>query len=232
MANPSSERTRTIAPLRRAAFVLILSSIGALILYTAGYALLSAFSYDDFPEALAVKVELMPLIFPVHMVAGALALILLPLVIALRRRPRWHRPLGRIAAVDVLVAGLTAYPVAWVAPVTTISAAGFSAQATVWLILLGAGLWNIRRRRYAAHWTCMLLMTATTMGAVVFRVFLALWAMQGASRWFEAFYALDSWIAWMLPLGATALLLQARSKRRLIRSTGVPSASRTPRATA
>ncbi len=230
--NPSSERMRAIAPLRRAAFALILTSIAGLILYTAGYALLQAFSNDDFPEALAVKVELMPLIFPVHMVTGALALILLPLVIALRRRPRWHRPLGRIAAADVLVAGVTAYPVAWVVPVTTVSAAGFSAQATVWLTLLGLGLWNIRRRRLAAHWTCMILMTATTMGAVVFRVLLALWAMQGASRWFETFYALDSWIAWMLPLGTTALVLRYRSKRRAIRSTGVPSASGTARVTA
>lgn len=213
MVNPSSERVRAAEPLRRAAFALILTPIAALILYTAGLALLQAFSNDDFPEALAVKVELMPLIFPVHMVAGALALILLPAVIALRRRPRWHRPLGRIAAVDVLVAGLTAYPVAWVAPVTTISAAGFSAQATVWLALLALGLWNIRRRRIAAHWQCMLLMTATAYGAVVFRVLLALWAMQGASRWFEAFYALDSWIAWMLPLGGMAWLIARRRPR-------------------
>lgn len=212
--NPSSERARTVEPLRRAAFALILTSITALILYTAGYAVMSAFANDDFPETLAVKVELMPLIFPVHMVAGGLALILLPLVIALRRRPRWHRPLGRIAAADIVVAGVTAYPVAWVAPVTIVSAAGFSAQATVWLVLLGLGLWNIRRRRIAAHWTCMILMTATAFGAVMFRVLLALWAMQGASRWFEAFYALDAWIAWMLPLGITALVLARRRPSR------------------
>lgn len=222
MTNPSSERARTVEPLRRAAFALILTPIAGLILYTAGYALFSAVSYDDFPESLAIKVELMPVIFPVHMVTGGLALILLPLVIALRRRPRWHRPLGRIAALDVAIAGVTAYPVAWVAPVTVASSAGFSAQATVWLTLLGLGLWNIRRRRYAAHWTCMLLMTATTYGAVMFRVFLALWAMQGASRWFETFYAVDSWIAWMLPLGVTAWLL-ARRRRPALRTAALAS---------
>ncbi len=174
--------------------------------------MLSAFASDDFPEALAVKVELMPLIFPVHMVTGGLALVLLPLVITLRRRPKWHRPLGRMAAADVLIAGVTAYPVAWVAPVTTVSAAGFSAQASVWLVLLAAGIWNIRRRRIDTHWQCMLLMTATAFGAVFFRVFLALWTLVGSMRWYEVFYACDAWAAWMLPLGVMGAVL-ARYKR-------------------
>jgi uncharacterized membrane protein YozB (DUF420 family) len=94
--------------------------------------------------------------------------------------------------------------------VTIWSAAGFSAQATTWLILLALGLRNIRRRRVVAHWTCMLLMTATTTGAVFFRIFLAIWAMFGTGRWFETFYACDAWIAWLLPLSVTALLLSRR----------------------
>ncbi|MDB5679556.1 MAG: hypothetical protein JWM94_2558 [Sphingomonas bacterium] len=172
----------------------------------------SAFSNDDFPEALAVKVELLPLVFPIHMITGGLALILLPLAIALRRKPKWHRPLGRIAAIDVLVAGATAYPVAWAAPVTFWSAMGFSAQATTWLTLLALGIWNIRRRRYAAHWTCMLLMTATAMGAVFFRIYLGLFAMLGPSRWFDTFYAGDAWVAWLVPLAVTGAVLARRKK--------------------
>ena len=81
--------------------VLILSGISAFVLYTAAKALLSAFANDDFPESLAVKVELLPLLFPLHMISGGLALILLPLAIALRRRPGWHRLAGRIAALNV-----------------------------------------------------------------------------------------------------------------------------------
>jgi uncharacterized membrane protein YozB (DUF420 family) len=205
----------TGGPLRRTLYLLILTAISAFVLYTATKALLAAFWNEDFPESLAVKVELLPLIFPVHMITGALALVLLPLVIALRHRSRWHWPLGRIAAVDVLVAGVTAYPVAWAAPVTFWSAAGFSAQATVWLTLLGLGIYHIRRRRVAAHRACMLLMTATALGAVFFRIFLALWALYGTNRWFEAFYACDAWIAWLLPLGAAALFL-ARRRRFLL----------------
>jgi uncharacterized membrane protein YozB (DUF420 family) len=210
--NPSIERSRAAEPFRRAATILIVPSIAGFILYTAWVAFASAFSNDDFPEALAVKVELLPLIFPVHMITGGLALILLTLAIALRRTPKWHRPLGRIAAIDVLVAGVTAYPVAWVAPVTFWSAIGFSAQATTWLTLLALGIRNIRRRRYAAHRTCMLLMTATAMGAVFFRVYLGLFAMWGPSRWFDTFYACDAWVAWLVPLAVTGAVL-ARHKK-------------------
>ena len=200
---------------KRAASLLILSAISGFVLHTAAKALWSAFASDDFPESLAVKVELLPLIFPVHMISGGLALVLLPLAIALRHRPYWHRLAGRIAAVDVLVSGLTAFPVAWVAPVTSWSAAGFSAQAVTWLVLLTLGIRNIRRRRVAAHRTCMVLMVATASGAVFFRIYLALWAMLGAPRWFELFYACDAWVAWLLPVGVTALLLSRRHLRTI-----------------
>lgn len=211
-----SFRERADEQVKRIVVALILSAISIFVTYTAARGLLAAFDQDDFPESLAVKMELLPLLFPLHMMTGALALVLLPLAILLRRRPRWHRPLGRIAALDVLIAGLTAYPVAWVAPVTFWSAAGFSAQATTWLALLALGLNNIRRRRIEAHWTCMLLMAATTSGAVFFRVFLALWAMSGSGRWFDTFYACDAWVAWLLPLSATALLLRKRKPGKAI----------------
>ena len=54
----------------------------------------------------------------------------------------------------------------------------------------------------------MLLMAATTTGAIFFRIFLALWAMFGNFRHYEAFYAFDAWIAWTLPLCAMAIFLK------------------------
>ena len=163
---------------------------------------------DDFPETLAIKVELMPLLFPLHMVSGGLALLLVPLALALNRTPRWHRPVARLAALDVIVAGLTAFPVALVAPVTWASALGFSAQGLTWLTLLGFGIAHIRAGRTAQHRACMILMAATMCGAVFFRVFLALFALAGRPRWFETAYALDAWVAWLLPLTLAALWLK------------------------
>lgn len=175
---------------------------------TAWKAVRAPWSVDDFPESLAVKVELLPVIFPVHMIAGGLALLLVPLAIALRRQPRWHRPVARLAALDVVMAGLTAFPVALIAPVTTVSAFGFAAQGLTWLVLLALGIRHIRAGRTRAHRACMMLMAATMAGAVVFRVLLALWALAGPVRHFEAAYAADAWIAWLLPLTIAALALK------------------------
>jgi uncharacterized membrane protein YozB (DUF420 family) len=207
MVNSLLKNTHRRTALNRATRWVLITAITAFVSYIAYNAAVSTFSNEDFPESLAVKVELMPFIFPLHMITGALALLLLPLAYSLRHTSKWHRPVGRITAIDVLISGVTAYPVALIAPVTFWSAAGFSAQATIWLVLLAMGIYNIRRGRVAAHRACMLLMAATTSGAIVFRVFLALWAQYGSFRYFDEFYAVDSWIAWMIPLALCAFLL-------------------------
>ena len=186
----------------------VLAVIGLFVIKTALKALRSPWLVDDFPEALAIKVELMPWLFPLHMIAGGLVLLLIPATLLVRHRARWHRPLGRVTAAVVLIAGLTAFPVALIAPVTRVSAWGFAAQGATWLVLLGIGLRNVRLKRLHAHRAAMLLMAATTTGAVFFRVYLALWALFGDLRHYEMFYAADAWIAWSLPLAATAFFLR------------------------
>ena len=195
----------------RAFRIALIAAIALFVMLAAWKAMNTPFALDDFPEELAIKVELLPLIFPLHMVTGGLALLLVPLTFVARRHPRWHRPLGRITAADVLISGLTAFPVALVAPVTRISALGFSAQAVVWLTLLALGIHNIRRGRVAAHRACMLLMAATTSGALLFRIALAWWAILGSARHYEVFYAADAWLAWSLPLSLAAYLLHRGS---------------------
>ena len=187
---------------------IVLAALALFVIQTALKALRAPWQVDDFPEALAVKAELLPWLFPLHMVAGGLVLLLIPVTLLVRRHARWHRPLGRITALVVLVAGLTAFPVALIAPVTPVSAWGFAAQGAVWLVLLALGLRNIRLRRVQAHRAAMLLMAATTSGAVFFRVYLALWALFGNYRHYETFYAADAWIAWSLPLAAMAIFLK------------------------
>ena len=186
----------------------VLTLLLVFVTFVALTALRQAFDSEDFPEDLAVKLELLPVIFPLHMLTGGLALIMVPLALLARLRPRWHRLAGRIAGVVVLVAGVTAVPVALVVPVTAVSAAGFAAQGLTWLTLLGLGVNHARNGRYAAHRECMLLMTAVTSGAIFFRIYLATWAIFAHGRHFAAFYACDAWLAWLLPLGATAAMLK------------------------
>ena len=185
----------------------ILTMILLFVTYAGLRAVSVAFDSGGFPEALAVKVELLPLIFPLHMITGGLALLLVPATILLRGR-RWHKWAGRVTAIDILVAGITAPLVAWAAPVTFVSAAGFTAQSVVWTALLVAGVWNIRRGHKAAHQACMILMAAVTSGALFFRIYLALWSHFGSPHYFKVFYAGNAWIAWALPLTVTAFVLR------------------------
>ncbi|HQQ07714.1 MAG TPA: DUF2306 domain-containing protein [Novosphingobium sp.] len=186
---------------------LVLAAIAAFVISAAWKALRAPWRVNDFPEALAVKVELMPILFPLHMVAGGLALLLVPLAILLRNSPEWHRPVARLTALVVLVGGITAFPVALVAPVTLGSALGFTAQGALWLVLLVLGVRHIRAGRVAQHRACMLLMAAATSGAVFFRIWLALFAIHGSMRHYEAFYVLDAWLAWGVPVAITAWVL-------------------------
>ena len=190
--------------LRRATVPLFTVCAALFVANVAGRAMVETFAHDDFPEHLAIKVEQMPVIFPIHMFAGALALILIPAAIAVRRSARWHRPIACAAATDVIIAGLTAFPVAWYGPVTVWSAAGFTAQAMVWMSLLAVGIWHIRKGRRGAHRRYMLMTAATASGAIFFRIYLALWAILSRRHGFELFYSCDAWVAWMGPLTLTA----------------------------
>ena len=140
----------------------MLAPLGLFVAYVALRGISESFDNEGFPEALAVKLDLLPIIFPIHMVTGGLSLLLVPLVLLLRGT-RWHRLLGRVTAADILIAGLTAIPVALIMPVTTTSAAGFVAQGIAWIVLLGFGIWHIRARRIAAHRACMLMLAAVTL---------------------------------------------------------------------
>jgi len=191
---------------------LLLSPLVIFVSYVAIRGIAESFDNDGFPEALAVKLEFLPIIFPVHMVTGGLALLLVPLVLYLRGT-RWHRLAGRVVAIDIVIAAITAIPVAVVMPVTTTSAAGFVAQASIWIVLLGVGIWSIRSGRVAAHRACMLMLAAVTSGALFFRVYLGLWKVFGVSEFFDTFYAIDAWIAWGLPLLGVAIWLHLRAPR-------------------
>ena len=179
------------------------------LLSTALRALLAAYDSDNFPEALLVKVEILPLIFPLHMVTGGLALVLVPVTYFLRGT-QLHKWVGRLTVADIVVAGVTAIPVALTAPVAPMAAAGFSTQGLVWLLLIAKGVWHIRRGEIAAHRNAMLMMAAVTSGALFFRIYLALWAIFGNAEGFKTFYAVDSWVAWAVPLGITSFIVLRR----------------------
>ncbi len=153
-----------------------------------------------------------PLLFPAHMIASALSLLLAPAVILTRRRPEFHRPLGRLLGLFVVIGGLTALPVAVMSHSTPLARAGFFAQGLVWLYLLGAAYLAIRARDIPRHAHLMTAMVAVTTGAVWFRVITG--TAIALRLPFEPVYAASAWLGWMLPLAL--VLSNPRAFTRLL----------------
>ena len=181
---------------------------GGLALATAGVALAEIAGVLPLAEALEVLAARLPTIFPLHMFTGALALAVVPVVIALRKRPRWHRPAGRAALTLTAIAGLTALPSAVMSTAGPVVRAGLFAQGLVWLALGVAGLAAIRAGRRALHMRLMLCMASVAFGAVVLRLMLQ--ASMLLEFDFEQSYAFIAWSAWLAPLALTAALTRPK----------------------
>jgi hypothetical protein len=149
------------------------------------------------PFNLHVVDQRLPGVFKLHMLASGAALLLIPLVIALRRERRWHRPLGRLTATFVVLGALTSFPVAWESSSVGIARAGFAAQGAVWLGLIVAGVMAIRRKDMQRHAALMLGMAAVASGAIWVRLTTAVATAYALP--FDPIYACAAWAGWIVP---------------------------------
>lgn len=164
-------------------------------------ALALGFGLSPLPYPLFVVLQRLPVLFPMHMTASALALIGLPITILARKRPKLHRALGRATAGCVAIGGVSALVVAFESEATFLARAGLFAQGVVWLLLLGEAVVAIRRREVARHAGLMLALTAVTSGAIWLRLVIA--GAIAAGLPFDDVYALATWLCWLVPLGVT-----------------------------
>jgi Predicted membrane protein (DUF2306) len=179
-------------------FVLLLAVPTALVAIAEGAALM------PLPFNLFVVDQRLPGIFKLHMLASGAALLLIPLTTAVRRDRSWHKPLGRLTAVLVLLGGLTSLPVAFYSHSVAMARAGFFAQGIVWLTLIALGVAAIRKRQFADHARLMLAMAAVASGALWVRLTTAVVTLGGLP--FDQVYGCVAWLGWMVPLAVATLL--------------------------
>ncbi len=209
------------APLRAAGLALAVGLFAIVAVIAIG----SGLGSIALPFEMWLLDQKMPLIFRLHMVTSGAALLLFPVILALRHRPQLHRKFGWLLGAFVVAGGLTALPVAIFSNSSLAARAGFFVQGLVWLALLGAAIVAIRKGDRARHAFLMLAMCAVTTGAVWFRVMTgAAIALDGP---FDAVYAAAAWLGWILPL---ALVVALRA--RLMRWAFQPAAPRTHRSVA
>jgi hypothetical protein len=164
------------------------------------------------PYNLFLVDERLPGIFKLHMVASGGALLLIPLVIALRRHSAFHRPLGYATAVLVLLGALTSLPVALYSHSVLAARLGFLAQGVVWLGLIALGIAAVRGRNFAGHARLMLMMAAVASGALWVR--LTTTVATGYDLPFDAVYGTAAWLGWLIPLAVVGLLPTPWAPRR------------------
>lgn len=175
-----------------------LVAVLGLVLPTALVAIAEGAGAIALPFNLFVVDERLPVVFRLHMLASGAALALLPLVIAVRDRPRWHKPLARITAVFVVAGALSSFPVALASDSVPAARLGFLAQGVVWLGLLAAGVAAIRARDRSRHARLMLAMAAVSSGAIWVRLTTAVVVAQRLP--FEPIYGCVAWLGWLVPL--------------------------------
>ena len=176
-----------------------MGAVGLALLTGVGVvALASGSGFIALPYEMFVLDQRVPVVFRLHMLSSAMALLMLPVVIGLRHRPSLHRKLGRVLGLFVIIGALTALPVAILSHSSDAARAGFFVQGLVWLALLTGGLMAIRRRDRVTHARFMMAMAAVATGAVWFRLMTGTAIMLKLP--FEESYALASWLGWLIPL--------------------------------
>jgi len=187
-------------------------AIGAIFLLlglpAAVFALALGFGLLPLPLPLLLILQRLPIAFPLHMIASGLALSLIPIAALARHHRSIHRVLGRMAAVCVVVGGLTALLVALASEASAVARAGFFVQGLVWLATLTTAIVAIRRGDRMRHARLMIAMASVASGAIWLRLVMAGAVVLG---WpFEPVYAVAAWICWLIPL-AIALTTFSRS---------------------
>jgi len=85
--------------------VTILLIIGCLVIPVGTVAIGSGTGLIALPYEMFELAGRAPILFPAHMLSSALALLIAPVVIAVRHRPDVHRALGRLLGAFVVIGG-------------------------------------------------------------------------------------------------------------------------------
>lgn len=164
------------------------------------------------PHALYLVLQRLPIVFPLHMIASGLALILIPLALLLRHRPSLHRPIGRVAFGCILTGALSALPVALGSEANAVARAGLFVQGVAWLALAAAAVHAVRSGDVAGHARRMIAVAAIASGAIWLRLVTAV--ATALMLPFDEVYAIAAWLCWLVPLAITAACSTAPSASR------------------
>lgn len=158
-----------------------------------------------------------PIAFYLHIGLAPVALALLPFQFwqgLRRRRPAWHRWIGRGYGLAILLSGLGGLKMAFETTAGPVAGVGFGILALLWLGVTGRGIWLAIQGRIADHRRWMIRSGALTFAAVTLRLYLPLlFATLGE----ELGYSLVAWACWVPNLLVAEWLLRRDGKLSVAR---------------
>ncbi|WP_186294227.1 DUF2306 domain-containing protein [Bradyrhizobium guangdongense] len=173
--------------------------VASSIIFPAGLmAIALGFGAMPLPHPLYLVLQRLPIVFPLHMIASGLTLILIPLALLLRHRPSLHRPIGRVAFGCILTGALSALPVALCSEANAVARTGLFVQGVAWLGFAVAAVHAVRSGNVASHARRMIAVAAIASGAIWLRLVTAVATVFTLP--FDEVYATATWLCWIVPL--------------------------------
>ena len=151
-----------------------------------------------------------------HLLGAPLVLALAPLQASRRIRARWPlapRISGRLYALGVLIAGLSALALVPTSVASLFARAGFTTLAVCWIVFTARGVWLARAGDYEAHRRWMLRSLTQTFGAVTLRLMML--PLMAAGWTAAQTYDVTAWGAWVPSLILLELWLRRRPQAAL-----------------
>lgn len=137
--------------------------------------------------------------FWTHVGLGALALVLGPFQLSVKRRQRnliLHRRLGKLYVISILVASVCAFYAAFFADTGWIAGLGFAMLAVAWFYTTLRAYQTIRQKQVNQHRAWMYRSYAVTLAAVTLRIILPVEvALLGLP--FSIAYPIVAWLCWV-----------------------------------
>ena len=132
-----------------------------------------------------------------HITLGGLALLIGWLQFSNRlriKKPEWHRAIGKIYVISVLISGVCGLFIALYATGGIISVLGFFTLGLIWLTTTVLGFKAIKKGNVALHEKFMIFSYAACFAAVTLRIWLPLLTIVIGE--FNSAYRIVAWLCW------------------------------------
>ena len=122
-------------------------------------------------------------------------------------RPRWHRRIGWVYVISILIGWIASIPVALHAQAGPVSQAGFLSLGVAWIVTTSLGMFTAVKRQFADHRRWMVRSYAVTASAITLRILLPIALVSGVP--FKYAYPAIAWACWLINLCCAEYFLKA-----------------------